>query len=217
MDVKLPAIADRFQREQYPSRLAHFDRLPRSSALRSNSDIGHRKAERVLRGPKATLSSQRFFNQNRSMPTLLLKPVDELTEQDFVEHSVWVAYYEPDELDDLQRLGIDKELARLELGALSDPDRYVFPLPREAVVMPFNYLYVRADLTTAGGKKLIGYVTGPCVGVFHEGQEYLFNRGAYELSKAASRRLASALWEDVIFPLQIEIPVTGKISDFTLD
>jgi hypothetical protein len=60
------------------------------------------------------------------MPALSLKPLHELTERDFVEHSVWVAYYEPDELDDLERLGIDRHQAQRELGALDNPDQFVF-------------------------------------------------------------------------------------------
>ena len=151
------------------------------------------------------------------MAALALKPLHELTEQDFVLHPVWVAYYEPDELDDLQSLGIDREQAHRELSALEYPDRFVFPLPREAALMPFNYLHVRADLTTAGGTKLIGYVTGPCVGAFHNGEHYQFNRALRDRSEASSRRLASALRERAIFPLRIEIPATGKVSAFDLE
>jgi hypothetical protein len=167
--------------------------------------------------PKADIVGSAISTHNAGMPTLLLKPLHELTEQDFVQHPTWVAYFEPDELDDLQRLGIDREQAQRELGALEHPDHFVFQLPREAAFMSFKYLYVRANLTTAGGSKLIGYVTGPCVGVFHKGERYQFNQALHNRSEASSRKLASALRERTIFPLRIEIPATGKVTEFSLD
>lgn len=151
------------------------------------------------------------------MPSLSLKPIHELTEEDFVRHSVWVAYYEPDELDDLERLGIDKEKARSELASLDNPDHFAFPVPGEAAKMPFNYLYVRADIWTAGGTKLVGYVTDPCVAAFRNGERYQFNRGSKDMSTTAANGLAAILGEKSIFPLRIEIPATGRKSIFDLE
>jgi hypothetical protein len=72
-------------------------------------------------------------------------------------------------------------------------------------------------LTTPGGAKLIGYVTGACVGAFHEGQLYQFNQALLERSLASAQKLAVALDESAVFPLRIEIVATGRVSDFNLE
>ena len=132
-------------------------------------------------------------------------------EQDFIDHSVWATYYEPDEIDSLVELGFDlTEVANVLLKSRGN-DEYSFPLPAEAAASPFQYLYLGARLTTKGGTELVGYSIGPCLGVFHAGEHYCFNRALPEQSVGAAIALATAVGEEEVFPMQIYVVATGEI------
>ena len=65
-------------------------------------------------------------------------------------------------------------------------------------------------MTTPGGHQLVGFLTGACLGLFHEGQQYRFNPNVRDVSLGNASSLSCALGEDRIFPAQLEIIATSK-------
>lgn len=150
------------------------------------------------------------------MRELHIKPVNALTERDFVEHPVWACYYEPDEVETLVDLGFDRLSVLQALKATGYSDEYAFPLPSEAADAPLNYLYCSVTATTRGGNKLVGYITGPCVAVYFQGKLYAFNSNLREWSLKTARELAVALGEKAVFPMQLEVVATNARKEVDL-
>lgn len=132
------------------------------------------------------------------------------SEQDFIESPVWVTYYEPDEIETLVELGFDRKEVEQLMPLSIDNDEYSFPIPALAAEAPFNYLYRGVRATTKGGNTLIGYFTGPCFGVFHNGKLYQFNGALRTRALEAAAALASALGELEVFPMKVEIMATSE-------
>ena len=139
----------------------------------------------------------------------------EILESDLKEHSVWFTFYEPDELELLEALGIDVIEFQKELDTLKPIDEYWFPLPEEAISMPFKYLYLSSNVRTSGGTELIGYRTRVSLSVLHKGKCYYFNKSATALCKPQENELSAALKESKIFPVSVKILANNENEQFT--
>lgn len=140
----------------------------------------------------------------------------EFSEQDFLVSPVWATYYEPEEIELLVNFGFDREDVEKLMSLCRNNDEYSFPLPAEAAEAPFNYLYLGVRATTKEGNKLIGYFTGPCFGVFHNGKSYQFNLALPSRALQAATALAVALDEKSVFPMQVEVMATGECKEQNL-
>lgn len=150
------------------------------------------------------------------MQPFILKPDDMLDERDFIEHPAWATYYEPDDVESLIELGFDAGEVRDAIAATGYSDQYSFALPAKASDVPFQYLYLSVRATTAGGRELVGFVTGACLGLFLKGKQFRFNRNLADLSAVEASKLAVALGDENIFPVQLEIVATSERRKFVL-
>lgn len=139
----------------------------------------------------------------------------EISESDLKQHSVWFTFYEPDELELLEELGIDVVEFQKELDTVEPIDEYWFPLPEEAVSMPFKYLYLSSNVRTSSGTELMGYRTRVSLSVLHKGKCYYFNKSAAALCKPQEKELSAALNESGIFPMSVKILANNKNEQFT--
>jgi hypothetical protein len=150
------------------------------------------------------------------MPRISLKPWSNLVEEDFVQHPAWTDLYAPDELELLTSLGFDEAETKDVLAKVAWSEDYAFPLPAAGAAMPFMRLRVSARITTHGGSKLIGYMGAASVSAFHRGKVYSFNRGLRDLSQKQAVALGALLGEELIFPLQVELPALHETRSFSL-
>jgi len=144
------------------------------------------------------------------MNTALAKLNHQFCEQDFIDFPVWATYYEPDDIDAFVDFGYNRQEVEQLVLRIRNNDEYSFPLPPLAATSPFNYLYLGVRATTRGGKSLVGYITGPCFGVFHSGKSYQFNSALHALALQAAKELSAALGEQAVFPMQVEVMATGE-------
>lgn len=147
---------------------------------------------------------------------LTLKKTVDLTETDITTHPVWVSFYEPDEFDLLEQLGVARADAQAALEAVEYSDEYIFPLPATAAELPFNYLYLSVQAKTPADAILIGLRSSVSLSLLHRGKAYHFNKAALSLSEAQAKELAGVLGESDIFPLNIFIPALKRSENFTL-
>lgn len=140
----------------------------------------------------------------------LVKLNHQFSEQDFVDFQVWATYYEPDDIDALVDFGYDRQEIERLVALTKNNDEYSFPLPAQAATSPFNYLYLSVRATTRGGNSLVGFVTGPCFGVFHNGESYQFNASLPAESLQTAKNISLALGEQAVFPMQVEVMATGE-------
>ncbi len=150
------------------------------------------------------------------MQPFILKFDDSLNENDFIEHPAWATYYEPDDIETLIELGFDADEVRGAIAATGYSDSYSFALPAKASDAPFHYLYLSIRATTVGGRKLVGYVANACLGLFLNGETFQFNPRLADLSEGNATRLAVALGDENVFPIQFEIVATSERGDFRL-
>ncbi len=125
-------------------------------------------------------------------------PQSQLSEKHFLEYPVWSEHYDWEEIEDIERWGLDRELVLKQFEENSiDNDHCVYTLLE---VNPFPErmrIYISASLVCANGIKLTGYVVNEsayCLTVFFQGEEYIFSthpllasgniEHAYELAKA---------------------------------
>lgn len=148
--------------------------------------------------------------------TLSLKKAVELSEADLRAHSVWVAYYEPDEFELLEEVGINAREAHQALASVEFSDEYVFPLPSAAAALPFKYHHLSARIKTPDGRELIGYRTSTCLCVMFGGKTYYFNKALVSLSQEQAAELCAVLGVSELFPLNVFLPATSTNEEFSL-
>ena len=142
----------------------------------------------------------------------MLKKCIELTQADLTQHSVWVSYYEPDEIELLDQLGLDSKEILDALKAVEYSDDYVFPIPTEGASLPFKYVHLSAKVTTCGGTELVGYRTPNSLALLHKGQWYHFNKALRHLSMEQASTLCAVLGVGELFPLTVKLPALSKVE-----
>lgn len=106
-------------------------------------------------------------------------PEMELSEAHFDEWPVWSEHYDFDEIEDLERWGLNREEV---VQAFRDNERgneHCLYTMLESNPFPSRMrLFIRASLEGAGGQRLKGYVMNEnafCLSVFTQGQEFSFS------------------------------------------
>jgi hypothetical protein len=146
----------------------------------------------------------------------LLKKCIELSETDLVENLAWASYYEPDEIELLDQLGLDSGKLLEALKSVQYSDDFVFAIPPEGATLPFKYIYLSAKVTTCGGNELVGYRTRNSLAVLHKGRWYQFNKAVLSLSIEQASHLRSALGVKEVFPLTVQLPALSKTEIYLL-
>lgn len=113
------------------------------------------------------------------MNTFRVLPGRELSEQHFDEWPVWSEHYDNDELEDIERWGLDREsVVRLFQQNERDNEHCVYTL-LEANPFPARMrIFITATLEAEDGRRLKGYVMNEdafCLSVFSKGQEFVFS------------------------------------------
>lgn len=151
------------------------------------------------------------------MPTFELKLGHELTQEDFTPDIVWVDYCAPDDLEPLGDLGFDLAEVDAKLGAVNYSDDYCFRVAAHAY-REFGYQKTPARISTPSGHTLVGYDTGPAVGVFVPAQArpFIFNINMPKECLAQGRQVAEMLGEATIFPRRVEVFASGEVHEFPM-
>jgi len=149
------------------------------------------------------------------MRTFELRLGHELRQDDFTPDSVWVDYCAPDDLEPLSDLGFDMADVDAKLRAVKYSDDYCFRVPAHAW-REFGYQRTTARVSTPGGHTLVGYDTGPAVGLFVSGRDrpFIFNINMPKECLAQGEQVAAMLGEASIFPLKVEVHASGEVHEF---
>jgi hypothetical protein len=106
-------------------------------------------------------------------------PQSELSEQHFDEWPVWSEHYDYDELEDIERWGLDPdEVLKTFRQNQSDDAPCVYTMLEANPFPPRMRIFIRAYLEAANGQSLKGYVMDEdpfCLSVFWNGQEFGFS------------------------------------------
>ena len=145
----------------------------------------------------------------------MFKKAEDISEKDLNDYSVWAAFYEPDELELLDDLGIDVDIFKKEFEAVRNIDDYWYPVPEAAILMPFKYLYLSSSIKTSNGTELVGYRSGVSLTVLYKGKRYFFNKAAADQCKPQEQELSIVLNENNIFPLSVHIAANNTNELFT--
>jgi len=159
---------------------------------------------------------QRYFGV--AMPNFELKRRIDLTPDDWLRHEIWSEWNNPEDMDGLVALGFDPDDVRSKLEAVKYSDEYAFPIPSDAAPGSLWFMDYSARVTTEAGSKLVGYYTGPALGVFAPGRKlpFIFNLNMFKECVAQGNELARMLSEPSIFPLSVEIVATGERMEFPI-
>lgn len=102
-----------------------------------------------------------------------------LSESDFDEFPVWSEHYDYDELEDIERWGLDRdEVVRLFRDNSPENEHCVYTLLESNPFPERMRLFIRASIITAAGRRLKGYVMNEdafCLGIFFNGAELIFS------------------------------------------
>lgn len=130
---------------------------------------------------------------------------------------VWSELYDYEEIEDIERWGLDREqvLALFEANSSSDDDS-VYTLLESHPFPARMRIFIRATFTTASGRVLSGMVMNEgafCIEVFHEGAGFIFGRHPQlgSLNQRQEQQLMSALGTTApVFPLRYETAYEDK-------
>ena len=153
----------------------------------------------------------------------IVKKLCELTAEYFELYQIWGAYYEPEDIDSLVKLGYEFGDIHRELKKINYSDEYTFPIPINGANAPFKYIYYSINAKLACGKILKGYCSSSrafAIGLFYKDKEYLFNLNLKSEALIQAEKLTrdiSGESEGNIFPIEFEIPSLRKRGIFTFD
>lgn len=129
--------------------------------------------------------------------------IEELTEEIFKAHPVWILYEDPEQDEEISRWGVDLDQAWSWKNENQD-NEYYFPYlgTQEPALVRGTKVY--CSVQTSSGKKLTGLLTGGfAFSVFASGEQFSFNRNMPDFGTTSSTELCSAISarEDNVFPL----------------
>ncbi len=107
-------------------------------------------------------------------------PQSQLSEREFDDFPVWSEHYDFEEIEDIERWGLDRTTV-LDLFNRNSPgnEHCVYTLLQCNPFPERMRIFIRTKLQTASGDQLKGYIMNEnafCMGVFHKGKEYIFSR-----------------------------------------
>ncbi|WP_272991199.1 hypothetical protein [Spongiibacter tropicus] len=129
--------------------------------------------------------------------------IEELKEELFKDHPVWVLYEGPEQDEEISGWGVDLDQAWNAKNE-NQENEYYFPYlgTQEPTLVRGTKVY--CSVQTSGGKKLTGLLIGGfAFSVFALGEQFSFNRNMPDLGAAASAELCLTVGEseDSVFPL----------------
>lgn len=145
-------------------------------------------------------------------------PQGQLSERDFDDFPVWSEHYDYEEIEDIERWGLDRDTI-LRLFEKNSPgnEHCVYTLLESNPFPERKRIFIRAKLKTASGVYLKGYVMNEnafCLGVFRGGLEFIFSRHPLlgEENKNHEVELANSLGVNPgnIFPVTYETEFMAK-------
>ena len=143
----------------------------------------------------------------------LIKYTD-LNRNHFKESLTWAQYYEPDDIDTLEKLGFNRKVVLEELKRVRWSDEYWFAVPEETEIGSFMFEHRKANFITKSGKQLDGYVVnkGHCVCLFGSQKEWDININLLDLleEEIDTLKIDIGLKEsEKLLPLEVSIPFKG--------
>lgn len=142
----------------------------------------------------------------------------QLSELDFDRFPVWSEYYDFEEIEDIERWGLDRNtvLALFETNS-PENEHCVYTLLQSNPFPERMRIFIRAKLRAASGAPLKGYIMNEnafCLGVFHYGKEYIFSRHPllHEENDKHKVELAKAIGTkpDTVFPIRYKTEFNDK-------
>ena len=142
-----------------------------------------------------------------------------VSKADFEACKAWAQYYEPDDIEELAKLGYEKGIVRKEIEAVNWSDDYWFPIPEETPVGTFQFEKRKTKFKSTSGKEFSGYVfnRGHSIGLWGENEEWIINENLldmYEDEKTAIHRGLSINESEDLLPLEYSIEALGGTKQF---
>jgi hypothetical protein len=137
-------------------------------------------------------------------------PQSALSEQSFDEFPIWSEHYDFEELEDIERWGLDRDVVLAmfrenELGS----QHCVYTLLESNPFPARMRIFIKASLETQGGILMKGYVMNEdafCLTVFSKGDQFHFSRhpSLEHINRESERALAQStgISESELFPLK---------------
>lgn len=138
---------------------------------------------------------------------------DQLNKDSFAKFSTWAQYYEPDDIETLQKLGFDKSEVSRTLEAVGYSDDYCFPIPNKTSIGSFQFEHRKAIFRTSDDINLNGYVvnSGYAIDLFGAKEEWILNINILETLEEKINGLKLDLGlnkNNELLPLKVIIPDT---------
>lgn len=114
------------------------------------------------------------------MKEFLVLPESKLDEEAFDRFPVWSEHYDWDEIEEIERWGLNREYV-LDLFSKNSPgnEHCVYTMLESNPFPPRMRIFIRAKVRTSGGQQLKGYVMNDnayVLTVFHREQRFSFSR-----------------------------------------
>lgn len=158
--------------------------------------------------------------------TFRVIPSHELGPAEFEEHPVWSVHSDAREIEEIVSWGVDREELRQQLQpTLICSEEFVYPVLQLDELPARQSLLLRASFLTPSGRRLGGYLVNhppQCIGLFVDGEAFLFNRNLPELARESLESMQRCLGErdEGVFPLAYETivrPLAGNPLRGTFD
>jgi hypothetical protein len=152
-------------------------------------------------------------------------PQSKLSEQDFDDYPVWSEHYDWDEIEDIERWGLDREYVFELFRENSSGDEHcVYTLLESNPFPPRMRIFIRARITATDGRRLKGYIMNEdafCLAIFYGDQEFIFSRHPmlHSDNKEHDQQLLQSIGNSAtVFPVKYETdfkdrqghPITGE-------
>ena len=145
-------------------------------------------------------------------------PQSTLGEEEFDFFPVWSEHYDYEEIEDIVRWGLDKDVVLKMFDENEHGNEHSVYTLLESNPFPERMrIFIKAHLTTTSGVKMKGYIMNEnayCLGVFVNGEKYFFSRHEMlsDLNSESAAKLAQALGLDInkLFPMAYETDFTDK-------
>jgi hypothetical protein len=144
-------------------------------------------------------------------------PETQLSERDFDDYPVWSEHYDWDEIEDIERWGLNREHVLRLFRENSPRNEHCFYTLLESNPFPDRMrIFIRARITTADKRSLKGYVMNEnafCLAIFHGGEQFIFSKHPMlhiENKKQNKRLLQSIGNAATVFPVKYETDFKDK-------
>ena len=138
----------------------------------------------------------------------------EFNRKHFEESLTWAQYYEPNDIDTLQGLGVDRHEVSRELERVGWSDDYWFPVPDKTQIGSFMFEFRKANFTANCGRQLNGYMvdSGHCICLFGTNKEWTININLLDHLEEEIGILKADVGlsdNEKLFPIEVNVPFKG--------